>query len=285
MRSALLVLLLLLFSFSLRAGDAEIIPSKNTKGQFFLYYGWNRGWYTDSKIHFEGADFDFTLSQVAAHDKITPFNVDPYLNPLAITIPQTNFRIGYFFNEGWSASFGVDHMKYVVSQYQDVKISGYINNTGTGYDGIYNGEQIEINPDFLLFEHTNGLNYVNVELRHQGTIVNLRKYNLGNIELHFMQGVGAGVMYPKTDVTLAGKERNDEFHISGFGISTDLAFNITFLNHFFIQTELKGGFIDMPNIRITSDNSEKASQYFFFFQPNILFGTYFRLWKEKNKVN
>lgn len=281
MRTALLVFLLLIVSSPATARDSEIIPSKNTKGQFFLYYGWNRAWYSESKIHFQGNDFDFTLSHVAAHDKVTPFNVDPYLNPLALTIPQTNFRLGYFFKNNWSFSFGVDHMKYVVSQYQDVKISGTIQNTGTGYDGIYHNETIEIVPEFLKFEHTNGLNYANIEVRHQSNLVNLKKYKLGNIDINLSEGIGAGILYPKTDATIVGKPRNDEFHFSGYGISLLGALNITFLNHFFIQTELKGGFINMPFIRITADNNEKASQHFFFIQPNLLFGTYFRLWKEK----
>lgn len=175
-------------------------------------------------------------------------------------------------------------MKYVVSQYQDVKISGTIQNTGTGYDGIYHNETIEIVPKILKFEHTNGLNYANIEVRHQSNLVNLKKYKLGNIDINLSEGIGAGILYPKTDATIVGKPRNDEFHFSGYGISLLGALNITFLNHFFIQTELKGGFINMPFIRITADNNEKASQHFFFIQPNLVFfGTYFKYGK-KNKI-
>lgn len=35
---------------------------------------------------------------------------------------------------------------------------------------------------------------------------------------------------------------------------------------------MKGGFINMPDIRTTELTSDHASQYFFFVQANILFG-------------
>jgi hypothetical protein len=33
-----------------------------------------------------------------------------YINPVKMTIPQTNFRIGYFINDHYSIALGVDHM-------------------------------------------------------------------------------------------------------------------------------------------------------------------------------
>lgn len=66
--------------------------------------------------------------------------------------------------------------------------------------------------------------------------------------------------------------RNDEFHLSGYGFNAVVAVNLTFWRHFFIQSELKGGFINMPDIRITNDESEKGAQYFLFTQYNIVIG-------------
>jgi hypothetical protein len=40
-----------------------------------------------------------------------------------MTIPQTNFRIGYFINDHYSIALGVDHMKYV-AQNQVANITG-----------------------------------------------------------------------------------------------------------------------------------------------------------------
>jgi hypothetical protein len=64
-----------------------------------------------------------------------PRHVD-YING-KMTIPQTNFRIGYFINDHYSIALGVDHMKYVMAQNQVANITGNIN-TGTPFDGVYN---------------------------------------------------------------------------------------------------------------------------------------------------
>ncbi|MBL0340536.1 MAG: hypothetical protein IPP71_06210 [Bacteroidetes bacterium] len=258
-----------------------MFPPKNNHQKFYFYWGWNRDWYTKSDIHFTSADFNFTLRDVEAHDKQRKFAIDPFLNPGAFTIPQTNFRVGYFLKNNWSISMGFDHMKYVVTQYQNVAISGTIKNTATDYNGVYNNEEIEINPNFLLMEHTDGLNYINIEMRHQNNLLNLRKYNMGKFDVNVIQGFGMGFLFPKSDVTILGNARNDEFHVSGYGISTVLGMNITFREHFFIQGEVKGGFINLPDIRITANKNDVAHQQFFFFQSNIVLGTYFRLWKVK----
>ena len=56
-------------------------------------------------------------------------------------------------------------MKYVVDQNQTVAVSGFINGTGTSYDGNYDQTPVVIEPGFLKLEHTDGLNYVNFEIR------------------------------------------------------------------------------------------------------------------------
>ena len=84
-----------------------------------------------------------------AKDRQTPFSLNAYLNPTLITIPQYNFRIGYFISKNYDISFGVDHMKYVVQSDQTVKISGYISSTETEYDGEYDNDDIIIEEGFL----------------------------------------------------------------------------------------------------------------------------------------
>jgi len=42
---------------------------KNKKGTFYFYWGYNRDWYSNSDIHFEGEDYDFELKDVIANDR------------------------------------------------------------------------------------------------------------------------------------------------------------------------------------------------------------------------
>ena len=64
----------------------------NNKGKIFIYWGGNRGYYSNSDIHFKGDDFNFTVNDATAHDKPKGWHVD-YINPTKMTIPQTNLRV------------------------------------------------------------------------------------------------------------------------------------------------------------------------------------------------
>ena len=246
------------------------------KGNFFVYWGWNRSDYTTSDIHFEGNEYDFTLQNVIAKDRQSPFNLKTYFSPTKLTIPQYNFRLGYFFHDNYQISIGADHMKYVMKQNETVKINGTISNSGTSYDGTYDNDDIQLTEDFLKFEHTDGLNYENIEIRRFDVL-----FGLKNLSLSANEGIGIGLLIPRTNTTLLNNARYDEFHVAGFGTGIVLALNATFFRHFFIQSEWKGGFINMPDIRTTMNKSDRADQHFWFSQYNIVFGANFRF-KTKN---
>lgn len=237
------------------------------KGKIYMYWGWNRGWFTNSQIHFHGNDYDFTLDDVIAKDRQSKFSFNDYFNPGRITIPQYNFRIGYMVNSHWDVSIGADHMKYVVQQNQMVKISGRITNSNTEYDGKYQQDDILIQKGFLEFEHTDGLNYENIEIRRWDDLFK-KKY----IKLCVNEGLGIGVMVPRTNTTLLNQSRYDEFHLAGFGTSAVGALNLMFFNVIFVQTELKVGYLNMPDIRTTMHKADRADQDFLFSQWNVVFG-------------
>jgi hypothetical protein len=246
------------------------------KGKFFVYWGWNRANYSNSDIHFTGNNYDFTLSDVTAQDRQTPFSFNDYLNPGRITIPQNNYRIGYFLKEHYTISIGVDHMKYVMDAGQTVKINGEIN-SGTPFDGVYNNDDIVLSEDFLKLEHTDGLNYVNVEFRRFDDISHLFGLNHKNFQVNLTEGFGTGILYPRSDVTLLGQDRHDEFHLAGWGASAVVGLNLTFFKYFFIQSDLKLGYINLPDVRTTYSTDDKATQSFTFFERTILFGGRFNI--------
>ncbi len=255
--------------------SSEAFTQSFQKGQFYFHWGWNAADFTESDIHFKGTDHNFTLHNVKSKDRQTAFDVKTYFNPLKISIPQYNFKVGYFINGRYDIAFGSDHMKYVVIQDQTVKITGDISNGK--YAKKYNNENIIIAEDFLKFEHTNGLNYVNFEINRNDNLNIFKNINHEKLAFNSIVGFGAGVLIPKTDATLLGGERHDKFHLAGYGISIKAGLNITIFKGFFIQSELKGGFINMPYIRTTHSKTDGAKQNFFFFQRNILFGGRFNL--------
>jgi hypothetical protein len=272
-----------LFSFLLLAGcfatsyAQEVFNHDDAKqkGKIYAYWGWNRGGYTQSNISFRGDGYDFALENVIAKDKPTDFSFDTYFRPVSFTIPQYNFRVGYFISDHYDISFGIDHMKYVVQADQTVKINGTITGTDTPYDGNYDNDDIVVAPDFLQFEHTDGLNYINFEFRRFDEILNFNK-----LRINLTEGLGVGFLLPKTNAILLNGTRHDDFNLAGYGVNAVVGLNFTFFDHFFLQTELKGGFIDMPNMRTTPDKVDRASQNFFFAQWNFVFGLTFNTKKK-----
>lgn len=277
-----ILLIFVLFSCNVQA--QHVNENYGRKGNFFVYWGWNRATYTNSDIHFRGDNYDFILNNVVAKDRQSAFDPEIYLNPSKMTIPQYNFRIGYFFKDHYQISIGADHMKYVMQNGHSVKINGYISNgytspSGTNYDATYADDDINLKEDFLLFEHTDGLNYENIEIRRFDVV-----WGRKNIAFALSEGLGVGVLVPRTNTTLMNNDRYDEFHLAGYAFGAVLAANVTIFKYFFIQTEWKGGFINMPDIRTTMSVSDRASQHFWFSQYNMVFGTNFRFSRnEDNK--
>jgi len=250
------------------------------KGEFFLTWGYNWSWYSKSDMKFEGDNYNFELKNVRGSDRQTDFTVENYFRPIYITTPQYNLRLGYYVSDHYSVSLGLDHMKYIVNQNQMVQISGEIQNSGTPYDGVYNNDDIIVEDTFLKLEHTDGLNYVNAEVRRFDDLVTLHK----NIKMNLLYGAGIGILIPKTNTTLLSKERYDQFHLAGYGLHAMVGVGFTFFKHFILQTEFKGGYINMPSIRTTSNESDRASQSFFFGQYNFSLGGSFNfLENKKNK--
>jgi len=255
------------------------INTDHKKGEFFFAWGYNWSWYSNSDIKFEGENYNFELKSVDASDRQTPFTFEKYFRFNSITIPQYNLRLGYYFKTNYSISIGIDHMKYVARSGQAVKISGIIENSGTIYDGVYNNKTVLLEEFFLEFEHTDGLNYINAEIRRFDDLFALHK----SIKMNLFYGTGIGFIYPKTNSLLLNNDRYDQFNLAGYGLHALFGVGFTFFKHLIIKTELKGGYVNMSNIRTTLNKSDSASQSFFFGQYNFSLGGSFNLCENKQK--
>ena len=281
MKKSIIVTLIFICGFSqiIVAQNKPVTPEKYTahnKGKFFVYWGGNRDSFTRSDIRFTGDGYDFTLNDVQAVDKPKGWHVD-YINPSRMTIPQTDFRMGYYITDHYNIAIGVDHMKYVMIPNQIVNINGTIAGNPP-FNGTYNNESISVTEDFLTFEHTDGLNYIHTEFSRVDDFSWLFKIrNTDKFQVNLTEGIGAGILFPKTNAKVMGNERHDDFHVSGYGVSAKVGLNLTFFKYFFLQAELKSGYINMPDIRTTKDPSDRASQHFMFVERIIAFGGIFKV--------
>lgn len=242
--------------------------SANRKGSVFAYWGWNRGAYTNSTLKIKGEDYDLTLHKLKAKDRPSDVSLYNYLRADRITIPQTNLRVGYYLKDDLAITIGIDHMKYVMVQNQVARVTGVVEHEGK-YKSVYNGNMV-IADDFLKFEHTDGLNYVNAELEKLGDI-----YKTRNEKLHigYLYGAGIGVMVPRTNTTFLDYDRNDRFHLSGFGTSAKGGIQITVLRKLSFRFETKVGYINMPDIVLHKKGIKgRGKQDFVYAQANGMLG-------------
>lgn len=259
--------------------QSESKKSHAPQNRIYAYWGWNRGYFTNSDIHFSGRGYDFTLKEVVARDRQSEFSFRTYFHPAKFTIPQTNYGIGFYLKNNYVLTLTMDHLKYVVQRPQSVIISGNISGGGLPYQGDYNNEKITIQDDLLKLEHTNGLNYLSVGIMRSDNLFEQINPLKNKLELNALEGIGVGVMVPKTDVTLLSQPRNDQYHLSGFGLSANAGLQLVFFQHFFIRGEIKAGYINLTSFRVSPDDSEKGQQHFYFLQPSGQFGWAFYLSK------
>ena len=240
------------------------------KGKLNFFWGYNRGWFSNSDIQFNGPGYQFILHDVVAKDRPVSFAADPYFTSTGFTIPQYNYKIGFFVGKRLNIGIGMDHMKYIMVQDQQSTLTGNL----PGSDVQFTNEPITVTEDFLTFEHSDGLNYLNVEAEYYWNLYRFSEKHAINV----FAGGGGGALIPKSNVKLMNFQRNDEFHIAGFGLDAKVGASLNLFKFLFLQTEFKTGYINMPDVLTMPDPAaDRASHDFWFSQWNFVIGGYIQL--------
>ena len=271
----LIVLSFLIFLPFLGASQKTSKDSQ-AKRAMFVYWGYNRSFYTDSKISFFGPGYDFSLAGVQATDRPSPEFIT-YVDPSTLTVPQFNARIGFNFKKKWALSFGYDHMKYVIVHGPTYLLSGRINpliDPISNWSGDYNAEPVTTNESTLHYENTNGMNYIRAEISHIDKLV--RASNA--FAIYSVSGLGAGLVLNYNDFTFAGEKSMTTLSMSGVGASAHLGIRFEFFRHFFLQANNSVGFLYQHRVKTRgNDPYAYARQSLGYFQSDIVLGGIFYL--------
>lgn len=278
----LLLLILILMGSNVYAQNDPFSTGRQHKGHFFLYWGYNRAGFSKSNIHFKGPEYDFTLMDVKAKDQQEKLTFNKYFKLNHITIPQYNYRLGYWLENNLSISVGLDHMKYVVVQNQTVDVEGHIYPRGnyTEHSDFSEGDQVKLTEDFLKFEHTDGLNYLSAEVDYLPVTWMIIPEK---IEVSPVLNGGLGVYIPKTDVTLFGYRMDNKFHVAGWGASLMAGIHIEFWRILFFRAGFKFGYANLPDVLTTGESYDRANHQFAFYQGFGALGANFILFKTKGQ--
>jgi hypothetical protein len=195
-------------------------------GEFYFSWGYNTEWYTKSSI---------SVSQPALNNNVTFVNVtahdhkgwDDHLFKKQLTIPQYNYRLGYFFNkkQDWGFEINFDHTKYVLDQNQDVRLKG-----------VHNGRTVDTmittNPSTIIWQLNNGANFLEFNLVKKIKLVSIWK---SNIRLDALLKAGFGPNIPHVQNTVFGYDNNPHFQFGGWNADADAAIRLTFFKHVFLE--------------------------------------------------
>lgn len=242
--------------------------------RLFVTWGYNRAYYDKSDIHFKGEHYDFTLHNARAEDMPEKFSPDVYFNPTQFTVPQFNFRAGYYFRPNTAISIGWDHMKYHLVPTQLVKISGYIDEEFyllDEFNGTFSGESILYTPSFMDYHHSDGFNFIRMALEQR---VPFWISKNGKHIIAFNGSVSLGAVMPWTDFTFFGEHHRNKPHFAGYGASVHAGFRYEFFRHFFIQATAQAGWSNLPDIMLEDHLPSRASQRIIFLERAWALGAY-----------
>lgn len=242
----------------------------NAKGTLWGHWGYNRSVYSKSDLRLKGPGYDFTLKNATASDNPSK-RFATYVNVARITVPQFNARVGYYYKNRWALSLGYDHMKYVFDDANQVLIDGSIDKgIDSTWSGTYKDQAVVTNRNNFHYENTNGLNYIHAVLTRTDKL-----YQSSNkiFALSSNLSLGTGCVLTINDFLFGNQFDRFTASISGFGISGHASLRLEFFRHFYIQTELSGGFLNLSHVRTRrEDKSAYAQQVFWYGQRNITAG-------------
>lgn len=244
---------------------------KAKKRQWYFSWGYTRATYSKSTLHLKNNsnrynvttgrydNYDFKVYRAKAHDRP---DFDKLKDVRNITIPQFVCRLGYSFNEKTGIEINYDHTKYVVTDYQNVRVKGRFN------DKWVNNDTILDPASFLHFEHTDGANFWMVNLV---TRWNLLKPNK-NFTASWVFKRGAGVVFPRTDVTLFGQRLNNDWKVAGWVAGIESGLRLEFFRYGFFEFVGKGVYADYVNAFVLGKGNGRASHHFWAAQVTATIG-------------
>jgi hypothetical protein len=251
---ALLLFLICGFSTILTAQTTDSVKHRKfvKNGRMYGSWGYNEEWYTHSNIHVSQPSLgnDYTFENLQGHDRIG-------WNYLAqwgyqLTIPQYNYRFGYFFDEKqlWAIELNFDHTKYIVTQ-------GYL----AIVDGKFRGRNVDtavmINNNSIYWQLNNGANWFLFNIVRR---FNITKTTNNKLVIYALVKGGIGPTIPHVDDLIFGDQNNPHFQIGGINAGIEALIRFTFFDHIYLEYCNKVDYANYWGLRIADNGT--ASQSF-----------------------
>ncbi len=223
---------------------------KQRKGEFYFSWGYNKEWYThsDVKVNQPSLNSNYTLQNVHSHDHP---GWDEGLFTAPISIPQYNYRLGYFFNreKGWGFEINFDHTKHIITDGQQMKIAGTLN--GRRVDSTINFSE----GNGFYYYLNNGANFLLFNLVKRWKWQESRK---GNFKIDALAKAGIGPVIPHVQNSLFGKANNPGFQFGGWNIGAEAGLRATFYKHVYLEFTNKVDYARYSNLKVYEGTAKQA---------------------------
>ncbi|MCX6213374.1 hypothetical protein [Spirosoma sp.] len=242
--------------------SSQPFEASKQSGSFYFTWGYNREWYTTSTIHFRNTttdNYDFTFINAKAHDRP---DLHDFYKIDNLTVPQYDMNAGYFFNDKHDLGIELswDHLKYIVTDNQVIHVQGQIRGHQIDKDTL-------VTPDFVHLQHTNGNNYLMLNL-----IKRKKLWHAKNLDLTAIGKVGGGPLISYTISAILGNDQEGPFHYHGMVAALSAGLRLDILRYFFLQSDFQGAWADYTNTRLGGDQQGLATHHFYSLQYKYQFG-------------
>lgn len=218
-------------------------------GAFYFSWGYNTEFYTrsDIKVSQPSLGNDFVFNNVKAHDHK---GWNDHFFQKELTVPQYNYRIGYFFNERQDLGIEInfDHTKYVVDSDQRIHLTGTFQNKQIDTSIVTDSNTFE-------WQLNNGANFLEFNIVKKIKILTKWK---NNIRLDALLKLGAGPVIPHVKNSIFGNDNSPHFQLGGWNIDADAAFRLTFFKHIFLELFDKFVYARYWGLKLYQGNGRQA---------------------------
>jgi hypothetical protein len=224
------------------------------KGEFYFSWGYNKEWYTPTNVSISqpslGNNFTFKNTKLEDHP-----GWDDALLTKAISIPQYNYRIGYFIDKDKDLAIEInfDHTKALFLDNQTVHMVGTYNNrpidssfvfskTGTGTSRNY--YYLNNGANFLLF---------NIVKRKKFTKISTKDFAFDGLAK-----VGFGPVIPHVENCLFGVKNNQLFQFGGWNTGAEYAIRSTFKKSLYAELAGKVDYAYYYNLAVNQGTAKQG---------------------------
>ena len=224
--------------------------TKEHKGEFYFSWGYNKEWYTrsDVKVNQPALNSNYALQSVHSHDHP---GWDEGLFSVPISIPQYNYRFGYFFNKKKGLAFEInfDHTKHIIQDNQQVKIAGTLN-----------GKQVDTSVNFsegngFYYYLNNGANFL---LFNIVKCWHWHENNNGRFVVDALGKAGIGPLVPHVQNSFFGKANDPGFQIGGWNMGVEGAVRATFFKHIYLEFSNKLDYARYSGLKVYQGTAKQV---------------------------